>query len=65
MVEGTAVLFGGIESAAETPGEKSPFERLLLRELAAAAKCQADFWVIPRSRRIFIDETPLSDVVSR
>ena len=36
MVEGTAVLFAGIESAAETPGEESPFERRLLRELAAA-----------------------------
>ena len=36
MVAGTAVLFAGIESAAETPGEESPFERRLLRELAAA-----------------------------
>ena len=36
VVAGAAVLFAGIESAAETPGEESPFERLLLRELAAA-----------------------------
>ena len=31
MVAGTAVLFAGIESAAETPGEESPFERRPLR----------------------------------
>ena len=36
MVEGAAVLFAAIESAAETPGRESPFERRLLRELAAA-----------------------------
>ena len=40
--EGTAVLFAGIESAAETPGEESPFERRLLRELAAAGCAPQD-----------------------
>ena len=42
MVPGAAVLFAGIESAAETPGRESPFERRLLRELAAAGCAPKD-----------------------
>ena len=42
VVEGTAVVFAGIESAAETPGGESPFERLLLRELSAAGCAPGD-----------------------
>ena len=41
MVEGAAVLFGGIESAAEKPGKESPFERPL-RELTAAGCAPQD-----------------------
>ena len=63
MVAGTAVLFAGIESAAETPGEESPFERRLLRELAAAGCAPRDVdvcvgdgaeWI----RRVFDDWFP-------
>ncbi len=63
MVEGAAVLFAGIESAAETPGEESPFERRLLRELAAAGCAPQDVdvcvgdgaeWI----RRLFDDWFP-------
>ena len=41
-VEGTTVLFAAVESAAETPGEESPFERRMLRELAAAGWAPED-----------------------
>ena len=62
-VEGAAVLFTGIESAAETPGRESPFERRLLRELAAAGCAPRDVdvcvgdgaeWI----RRLFDDWFP-------
>ena len=36
------MLFAAIESAAETPGEESPFERRMLRELAAAGWAPED-----------------------
>ena len=63
MVEGAAVLFAGIESAAETPGEESAFERRLLRELATAGCAPQDVdvcvgdgaeWI----RRLFDDWFP-------
>ena len=41
-VEGATVLFAAVESAAETPGEESPFERRMLRELAAAGWAPED-----------------------
>ena len=68
MVEGTAVLFAGIESAAETPGEESPFERRLLRELAASGCAPGDVeacvgdgaeWI----RRVFDDWFPDAEKV--
>ena len=68
MVEGAAVLFAGIESAAETPGEESPFERRLLRELAAAGCAPQDVdvcvgdgaeWI----RRLFDDWFPDADKI--
>ena len=63
MVEGAAVLFAGIESAAETPGEESPFERRLLRELAAAGCAPRDVEVCVGDgagwiRRVFDDWFP-------
>ena len=63
MVEGAAVLFAGIESAAETPGEESPFERRLLRELAAAGCAPGDVEVCVGDgaewiRRVFDDWFP-------
>ena len=63
MVAGTAVLFAGIESAAETPGEESPFERRLLRELAAAGCAPQDVEVCVGDgaewiRRVFDDWFP-------
>ena len=63
MVEGAGVLFAAIESAAETPGRESPFERRLLRELAAAGCGPGDVdvcvgdgaeWI----RRVFDDWFP-------
>ena len=68
MVKGAAVLFGGIESAAETPGEESAFERRLLRELAAAGCAPQDVdvcvgdgaeWI----RRLFDDWFPDADKI--
>ena len=63
MVEGTEVLLAAIESAAETPGEESPFERRLLRELAAAGCAPRDVEVCVGDgaewiRRVFDDWFP-------
>ena len=63
VVAGAAVLFAGIESAAETPGEESPFERRLLRELAAAGCAPQDVEVCVGDgaewiRRVFDDWFP-------
>ena len=63
VVEGTAVVFAGIESAAETPGEESPFERRLLREMAAAGCAPGDVEVCVGDgaewiRRVFDDWFP-------
>ena len=41
-VPGSVVLFAAVESAAETPGGESEFERRLLRELAAAGHAPED-----------------------
>ena len=68
MVEGAAVLFAGIESAADAPGGESPFERRLLRELAAAGCAPKDVdvcvgdgaeWI----RRVFDDWFPDAEKV--
>ena len=62
-VAGTTVLFAAVESAAETPGAESPFERRMLRELAAAGWTPRDVglclgdgaeWI----RRLFDDWFP-------
>ena len=67
-VKGASVLFAGIESAAETPGEESPFERRLLNELAAAGCAPGDVdvcvgdgaeWI----RRVFDDWFPDAEKV--
>ena len=68
MVEGTAVPFAGIESAAETPGGESPFERRLLRELAAAGCAPGDVEVCVGDgaewiRRVFDDWFPDAEKV--
>ena len=67
-VPGSVVLFAAVESAAETPGGESEFERRLLRELAAAGHAPEDVgfavgdgagWV----RRLFDDWFPKSERV--
>ena len=67
-VPGSVVLFAAVESAAETPGGESEFERRLLRELAAAGWAPEDVgfavgdgagWV----RRLFDDWFPKSERV--
>ena len=67
-VPGSVVLFAAVESAAETPGGESEFERRLLRELAAAGHAPEDVgfavgdgagWV----RRLFDDWFPQSERV--
>ena len=62
-VGGATVLFATIESAAETPGGESPFERRMLRELEAAGWAPEDVGLClgdgaERIRRMFDDWFP-------
>ncbi len=67
-VPGSVVLFAAVESAAETPGGESEFERRLLRELAAAGWAPEDVGFAVgdgagRVRRLFDDWFPKSERV--
>lgn len=55
MVDGTAVLFAGIESTAETAGEESLFERVRRLTPVATPRLMFDVSCVMRYRGLLLD----------